>query len=133
MNNEQRELVKAYKEQVPSRGIYQLRNKENGKILVEKSANLKGSANSFLFKLDFYSNHLPELREDLQLYGPESFVFEILAELDSDKADSPYWKDELAELEKEWLAKLSPYAERGYNKKKRRDGSLASGMVEKNP
>ena len=120
MNSERRELIKAYKEKVPTRGIYQLRNTENGKILVEKSANLKGSANSYGFKLGFYSNHIPELREDLQQYGKKCFVFEILAELDSKKADSPYWKDELAELEKEWLAKLSPYGERGYNREKKR-------------
>lgn len=116
-----KELTQEYKNRKPNMGIYQIRNKANGKIQLFSSLNLDGALNRFQFDLEMGLPMGPwdrELRKDLAQYGPESFVFEVLDRLKPAEDPQYDYKEDLKALEELWLEKLQPYGERGYNKKK---------------
>jgi len=116
--SQRKELKRAGKEQVAEIGVYQIRNRVNGRIYLGSSHNLAGERNSRLFQLKMgkvvFSRHL---QEELDRDGAESFEFSVLAVLDRPK---PGEDGELllAELEMSWLEKLQPFGERGYNSMK---------------
>ncbi len=116
-----KELIQEYKNRKPNMGIYQIKNKVNGKVLVCSSLNLDGAVNRFQFDLKNgfnrgYCDH--ELPKDLAQYGPENFVFEILDRLKPVEDPQYDYKEDLKALEELWLEKMQPYDERGYNKRK---------------
>lgn len=111
------ELKQAYKENPPEMGVYAVRNRANGKVLVGTSLNLPGMLNRLRFQLTLggYRTH-PALQEDWNRYGADSFSFEVLDVLP--RAEEPRTtdpKEELAVLEALWLERLRPYGEAGYN------------------
>jgi DNA-binding HxlR family transcriptional regulator len=112
---ERAEIKRLYKESSQEMGIYQLRNKVNGRIYLGSSRNLEGSRNSRLFQLRMgkivFSR---ELQKDLNDYGAESFEFSVLAVLDPPEANDSI-EHSLAALELYWLKKLQPFGSRGYN------------------
>lgn len=116
-----KKLIQEYKNRKPNMGIYQIRNKANGKIQVLSSLNLDGALSRFQFDLKMgltMGLWDKELKEDLAQYGPENFEFEVLDRL-KPVEDSQYdYKEDLKALEELWLDKLQPYDERGYNKRK---------------
>lgn len=57
-----------------------------------------------------------QLQEEWNKYGEEAFVFEVLEILEEKETGFFDKAEELKKLEKKWLGKLQPYAERGYNK-----------------
>lgn len=97
-------------------GIVCVRNLTNGRCLLMRSANTRGTINSLRFQLDhgaFATSH--ELCRDWRTLGAASFVIEVLDELDvTDDPDRDY-EAELRALEELWLEKLQPYGERGYH------------------
>ena len=101
-------------------GVYQIRNTVNGRIFVSHGMNLKGNKNSFHLKLEFYSQHNQQLREDLKEHGIEAFVFEVLETIDTEKIPKERWRKAVSDLEDKWLEKLQPYGDKGYNKPKRK-------------
>lgn len=113
-----KQLKLAYKETPRPMGVYQILNKKNHKIYVGSSLNLMGKLNSSRFQLELQSHYNKALQEDWNMYGKESFSFEILEQLDPEKINKENWPKALAELEEKWLDKLEPYKERGYNKQK---------------
>ncbi len=96
-------------------GIFMLRNKANGKILLGSSFNLHGPLNRLKFELATGMHKNRELQEDWNRLGAGQFSFEIV--------DSFLPKDdpafdisaELAVLEELWLEKLQPFGDKGYN------------------
>lgn len=112
------EIKRVYKQNRPDMGIYQLRNKVNGKIFVESSQNLEGTRNSRLFQLKMGKVVFNrELQEDLKRYGADSFEFSVLEVLVRPEAGDNA-EQLLAALELRWLEKLQPFGERGYNNAK---------------
>lgn len=113
------EIKRQFKESAPDMGIYQIRNKANGKIFVESSRNLEGSRMSRMFQLRMGKAVFSrELQQDLSEAGAENFEFSVLAVL----AAPPRGEDiaqALAALELHWLEKLQPFGERGYNSLKK--------------
>lgn len=113
-----REMKRAYRENAPEAGIYQIRNRENGRIYVGSSENLAGSRTSRLFQLRMGKVPFsPELQKDLTRFGAESFEFSVLAVLDRSNIPDTLERP-LAALHLEWLEKLKPFGERGYNSEK---------------
>ena len=109
------ESKREYKERKKPAGVFQVRNKANGKVLLGSSLNLEGPLNAHKFMLTI-GKHLNEaLQKEWNEYGPDKFVFEILEVVKV--KDDPYFnlKDELTLLEQIWLEKLQPFGERGYN------------------
>lgn len=112
-----KELIQQYKEMKQEAGIYQIRNKKNGKVLVIATKNLR-SINGKAFQLNMGGFLNKGLQEEWSQYGEEAFEFEVLEVL-KEKEEGYFDRDEeLKKLEKKWLEELQPYGERGYNRKK---------------
>jgi group I intron endonuclease len=114
------QLKMEYKNRQKNVGIYQIRNKVNGKILVGSSPNLDGIVNRYNFetKCVWRWDGNPELLHDMNEYGPENFCIEILDQLKPNEDPLYNYSADLKTLEELWLERLQPYGERGYNKHK---------------
>ena len=110
-----KELIQQYKDMKNEAGIYQIRNTQNNKILIESTPNLK-TINGKRFQLQMGSHMNNLLQEDWNKYGEESFVFEVLEVLKEKEEGFLDIKEELKKLEEKWVKKLQPYGERGYHK-----------------
>ncbi len=85
-------------------GIYQIRNKINGKIYVGQARNIRKRINSHKCK----SSACPYIRRAILKYGGNNFEISILEQVDD--------KSKLTEREQYWLDTLEPYRkENGYN------------------
>ena len=108
--------IKEYKDTPRSMGVFQIKNKLNGKILIGSSNNLPAILNRFRAELKMGSCRNIILQEEWKQFGPEAFEFEqleILKPLD-DPSNNP--ADDLHFLEELWIEKLNPYGDKGYNK-----------------
>ncbi|WP_336787245.1 GIY-YIG nuclease family protein [Paenibacillus sp. MMO-177] len=120
-----RELGTAYAQSFRRMGVYQIRNVENGKILVLGSMDLDGAKNRLAFMQETNMNTVFELQQDWNKHGGSSFVFE---ELDSikpreenvtDRNELKKYQTEVDALLELWIEKLQPYEEKGYNRRPR--------------
>jgi DNA-binding transcriptional regulator YhcF (GntR family) len=109
------EIKRLYKQNSPDMGVYQIKNRVNGKIYIASCKNLEGTRNSRLFQLrmgKIVFNR--ELQKDLNEFGADCFEFSVLDVLDKSKPGENVDRL-LAALELRWLEKLQPFGERGYN------------------
>ncbi|MBN2427230.1 MAG: DUF2087 domain-containing protein [Deltaproteobacteria bacterium] len=116
--NRRAEIKREYKQNVPEMGIYQLRNKVNGKLYVDSTTNLEGTRSSRLFQLrmgKIVFNR--EMQKDLNEFGAENFEFSILEVLGKPSQGIDIERA-LAKLEMHWLEKLRPFGKHGYNSEK---------------
>jgi hypothetical protein len=113
-----KELIRQYKDNPPPAGVFQIRNKVNGKTYVSSAFSVDGKLNSQRFMLQAGGHVNKDLQRDFAAQPTEEFAFEVLEYLKPlDPAASPITvRGELAEMEKRWLEKLRPYGDRGYNK-----------------
>ncbi|WP_071392874.1 GIY-YIG nuclease family protein [Bacillus tuaregi] len=110
-------LKQQFKETAVTAGVYQIKNTINQKILVGSTKNVKMlNGIQFMLETNSYTTN-KELQKEWNEYGKDAFEIEILETLK--KKDEPYFneREALAELEEQWLEKLKPYGERGYNQK----------------
>ena len=116
--NKRADLKRLYKQNTPDMGIYQIKNKVNGRIYIDSSTNLEGTRNSRMFQLKMgkivFSR---ELQKDVNEFGAESFEFSVLEVLAKPEPGANAERL-LAVLELHWLEKLQPFGERGYNSAK---------------
>jgi hypothetical protein len=108
------QLVEKFQDIPIQAGVYQIRNKVNGKLLVDSTPNLK-SLNGRSTSLQLGSDRNAALQREWNEFGADSFAMEILEVLKP--SDNPYFsvKDELKKLEEQWMNKLQPYGDRGYH------------------
>jgi len=97
-------------------GVYQIRNRANGKVLIGSSKNLPAILNRFKAELKMGSCRNTVLQEEWKQFGPEVFEFQELETLEP--LDDPGYDpaDDLRFLEELWMEKLKPYGDRGYNR-----------------
>ncbi|SOC23538.1 hypothetical protein SAMN05880501_115102 [Ureibacillus xyleni] len=109
-----KELKHQYQEIEIIAGVYQIKNTENGKILIESTRNLK-TINGVKFTLNNNTHFNKKLQKDWNKFGKDAFLIEVLETLK--KEDSPYFneKEALKELEEKWLSKCQPFDDAGYN------------------
>ena len=114
-SDRKKELRRAYKERPKPAGVFQIKNKANGKVLLGSSLNLDGALNAHRFMLSTGSHRNGALQKEWNEYGAATFVFEILEMVKV--ADDPSFdlSDELTLLEQIWIEQLRPFGERGYN------------------
>lgn len=117
--NRQKELKQAYKEAPPLMGIYAIRNKTNGKLLLGKTTVLDKAWNRHEFQLRNNSHPNRQFQADWLKYGQDAFSYEILDTLKPESTPQAFWRDALAAMEKKWLDQLSPYGDKGYNEPKK--------------
>lgn len=112
------EIKRIYKQSTPDMGVYQIRNKVNGKIYVERSRNLEGTRKSREFELKMGTIVFNrELQKDLKELGAESFEFAVLDILGKPEPGENV-EQRLLALKLKWQEKLHPFGDRGYNSEK---------------
>ncbi|QDQ02042.1 GIY-YIG nuclease family protein [Lysinibacillus fusiformis] len=112
-----KELKEYYKEIKIEAGVFTMTNKQNNKIFVSSFNNLK-RLNGFQFMLKTNTHSNKALQADYNTFGMEAFDIEVVEYLK--KKEEGYFdaKKELEKLEQQWLDKLQPYGEHGYNTQK---------------
>ncbi|EIT87083.1 hypothetical protein A374_02479 [Fictibacillus macauensis ZFHKF-1] len=110
-----KERKQLFKEMEVERGVYTIKNKQNGKVLVVATRNFK-TMNGKRFELENGSSTHKDLQHDWQTYGKEAFAFDICEKLPNNTDAAFNEKKALRALEEKWLEKLQPYGERGYHK-----------------
>lgn len=112
-----RAKVKAeYKQSPPAAGVFVIRNKKNGKILVGRSTNVEGLLNRHRFDLRMRSHRNRELQADWLEGGEGDFEFEVVERVDPKDDKIVDLDEELRVLEELWLEKLRPHGESGYHR-----------------
>lgn len=113
---DKRQAKKDYLRAMQPMGIVQIRNLTNGRCLLMRSANTRGTINSLRFQLQsgaFVTSQ--ELGRDWKELGEEGFAIEVIDELQPvDDPEHDYDAD-LRALEELWLERLQPYGDRGYH------------------
>jgi hypothetical protein len=109
------EARRAYKEKPPPMGVFAVRCRANGKVLVGSSLNVQGALNRIQFELTTGMGRFPELLADWKRHGAGSFSFEVLDVLKPSEEPGVDPKEELKVLEALWLDRLKPYGDAGYN------------------
>ncbi len=99
-------------------GVFLIRNTANDKVFLGVGQDLHGIMNSHRFQLRNGVHRNSSLQTDWNELGERSFAFEILEELIPPQDPLFDRSNELAFMEKMWLAKVQPYGERGYNEPK---------------
>ena len=109
------EIKREYKGRMKQAGVFQVRNKANGKVLLGSSLNLEGPLNAHKFMLTIGRHRNETLQKEWNEYGADKFTFEILEVVKV--KDDPHFNltDELILLEQIWIEKIQPLGERGYN------------------
>lgn len=114
-----KELQELAKEIKTEAGVFQIRNKQNGKVFLDSSRNLK-NLNGQRFELEMGSHRNAALQREWNEYGADAFEIgplEILKKKETGYFDE---KTELKELKAKWLKELLPFGEKGYNPEKDR-------------
>ena len=108
--NTKKEKVLAYMEKDIPAGVYQVRNKVNGKLFINASPNLDGAWNKDVFTLRLGSHISKELQNDWNQLGEAAFEYEVLEVLKRKAGERNLSKDErdqLKKLEEKWRSQLS--------------------------
>ncbi|NLY30391.1 MAG: GIY-YIG nuclease family protein [Firmicutes bacterium] len=113
-NQRKKELKQQYREMKTYMGVYQVTNTVSGKIFIATSPNLKNRWVTVRMHLDMGMHPNSELQRDWNELGADNFTYEVLEEKEVAEDTDTRW--ELRQMEKEWLEKLQPYGDRGYNK-----------------
>ncbi|MGM9531800.1 GIY-YIG nuclease family protein [Intestinibacter sp.] len=108
MKNEKRkQVIYEYKEKKTTGGVYKITNLETGKSLIKGEIDLKSMENRFNFSVSINSCLNPKLQNDWKKYGPKSFKFEILEEVEKkSELDNRQFKKQLNELAEKYIEKL---------------------------
>jgi len=120
MDKEKRNQLRAESDRIIMNrmGVFQIRNKVNGKILLGASSHPENKMEWIKKDLNQGKYYLRSLQEDWRQYGEKNFAFEVIDRLEpiegQSMADAALELEVMLEL---WLEKLQPYGDRGYNRK----------------
>lgn len=118
MDKERRkELLAQYKEIKTFMGIVRITNKTNGKCYLGSCSNLKNRWLSLKDQLNTGRFVNSGLQQDWKELGEDAFVYDVVEQKEVEEDMNVKW--ELEAMEKEWLEKLQPFEEKGYNKRPR--------------
>ena len=114
--SERAEKKRLYKQQYnPDMGVYQIRNKVNGKIYIDCSKNLEGTRTSRMFQIGMGKVVFnPDLQKELNEFGGENFEFSVLEVLPKPNPGDNV-EQLLIALKLRWQEKLQPFGDKGYN------------------
>lgn len=100
------ELKRQYRETPPPMGVYAIRSRRSGHVMVETSMNVHAAMNRARFELDRQSFRDKQLQQDWLAFGPDSCDFEII-DLVKRRDDPAFdYKAELAGLLTMWREEL---------------------------
>ena len=112
---DKKKLKEEYRNTIPDKGVFAIKNNKNGKVFLGSSLNLHGVLNKNKFILNMGSHKNEALQKYWKTYGEKAFSFEILETLKL-KEDPDYDYDEDLEiLEMMWVEKFRPFEKNCYN------------------
>ena len=109
------ELQEKYNQMEKPTGVYQIRNKVNGKVFIGSCIDINAMFNRWRFGLQTGLERTKELQSEWNQYGEDSFAFQILEVFKIKEGEYQDIKHELKKLEEKWLDKIQPFEEKGYN------------------
>ena len=103
-----KELVTEYKGRIVTGGVYAIKNTINEKILLLSATDLYGCKNRFEFSKKVNTCTYIRLQQDWNQYGSNSFIFEILDELEKkDNQTVEEFKEDIKILFEIWREKFN--------------------------
>jgi len=112
-----KELKEEYKQMKFRMGVFQVKNKINGKIFIGSSTDLVAIWHAQKLQLDMGIHPNSDLQKDWNEYGAENFVYEIKEEINQTDDRQIDFAKEIKTLEEMIIEELQPYDEKGYHKK----------------
>jgi hypothetical protein len=109
-----KKLTDAYKERSRTQtgGVYIIRNRENGRVFIDLTADMSASVNRYDFAKQMnscpYSGNV-RLSKDWSTYGAAAFAFEIAETMEKNPNQTPAeFREDLDLLKKLWIEKYDP-------------------------
>ena len=112
-----KELIKHYKQITQPMGVYQIKNKRNGKLFIGSAKNLPAKLNSHKFQLKNNLHINLEMQTDFNEIKEEGFSFDTIDLLEPREDPNYDYTEDLKILEAMWIERLQPFDENGYNKR----------------
>jgi len=112
-----KELKEEYKHMKFKMGVFQIKNKINGKIFIGSSLDLNAIWHAQKLQLDFGMHAKSVLQSEWKEFGPASFTYEIVEEIKQNDDKPTDYPKEIKALEEMIIENLQPFDERGYNKR----------------
>ncbi|HHW30580.1 MAG TPA: GIY-YIG nuclease family protein [Clostridiaceae bacterium] len=112
-----KELVEKYKEIKTYMGVYKITNQVNRKVFISATPNLKNRWLTVKSQLEMGMHVNSELQKDWNEFGQDAFTYEVIEEKEIKEGTDVRW--EIKQMEKNWLEKIQPFGERGYNKRQK--------------
>lgn len=109
-----KELKQAYKNHHPTMGVFQIKNKLNGKCLIEGSIDINARWNRHQTELRFGSHRNKALQKDWNQATKEAFSMTILSELEFKNDQQLNYQEEVKTLTTMILEELNLPAEQQY-------------------
>ena len=113
---DKKKLKEEYKNIVPPKGVFVIRNKQTGKVFLGSSLNLKNQFEQFKIMLNMGNHINSALQSDWTSYGEENFEYEVLETLEIKQEIDYNYSEDLEILEMLWIDKFKPFSENCYNK-----------------
>ena len=113
MNKSRKELVQAYKERKPRRGVFAVRCAATGMVWVSATPTLDTQQNQTWFGLRSGGHPNRALQEAWKTHGEAAFSYEILEELAADDASAYAVRADLKAMEARWRETLGAPAVTG--------------------
>ena len=112
-----KELKEVYHQRKLNMGVFQIRNLQSNKILLDSNIDVNAAWNRHRFQLNNHSHPNKLLQEDWNNLGESEFNFEIVSEFLEDKSHEIDYRKEVKKLEEMFLEDLQPFMDKGYNHK----------------
>jgi len=100
------QVRRAYKERAKQPGVFRVVNTANGRVFLGSGLDLHAPINRVTFELDMNIGRNTDMKRDLETFGRDSFIVEVLETVEP--RDEPDFdpKRELEVLERKHLAEL---------------------------
>jgi frataxin-like iron-binding protein CyaY len=118
-----KELKEEYKQMKYRMGVFQIKNKINGKVFIGSSTDLKAIWYAQKLQLDAGMHHNSDLQKEWKEYGAEKFIYELLEEIKQTEDKPADYTKEVKALEEMIIEELQPYEPKGYHKKRTSSGA----------
>ena len=109
-------MKQEYKLYKSKKGVYQIKNIRNSKILIGSSTDLVAIWNRQKAQLNFGNHPNSELQNDWNEFGADAFEYKILSEIKEEEGKEINYKKEAKELSELYIEEFKPFGENGYNK-----------------
>ncbi len=106
MEIDKKELREKYKNRICTGGVYCIKCKGNSDYWLRSATDLQGAKNRFEFSVKTNSCLDLHMKKDWALFGPESFVFDVLEEIQKKETQTnKEFASDVAVLLELWLEK----------------------------